>query len=154
MAEPTVSERVENLERKVDVLALLPARVTAVEVQLVQLRDEMRGECSATRREFRASIDGLREELVARMTEGDEETRRELRNEMHAMRDELVTRIIEGDEETRREMHEALAAQTQRLERRIADGDEETRRFMRVLHEDVISRIATIQEGHRPRRKR
>ena len=26
-------------------------------------------------------------------------------------------------------------------------GDEETRRYMRVLHEEIISRIATIQEG-------
>ena len=34
-------------------------------------------------------------------------------------------------------------------------GDEDTRRYMRVLHEEVISRIATIQEGQvdsRPRR--
>ena len=29
----------------------------------------------------------------------------------------------------------------------IHDGEEETRRQMRILHEDVISRIALLQEG-------
>ena len=29
----------------------------------------------------------------------------------------------------------------------IRDGDEETRRYMRVLHEEVLARIATIGEG-------
>ena len=37
------------------------------------------------------------------------------------------------------------------LGKEIRDGDEETRRYMRVLHEEVLARIATIQEG-RPRR--
>jgi predicted nucleic acid-binding Zn-ribbon protein len=29
----------------------------------------------------------------------------------------------------------------------IRDGDEETRRYMRVLHEEVLTKIATISEG-------
>ena len=33
-------------------------------------------------------------------------------------------------------------------------GDEETRRYMRVLHEDVIGRIALLQEGLGPKRSR
>ena len=33
------------------------------------------------------------------------------------------------------------------LREEIRAGDEETRRFMRVLHEDVIARIAAIGEG-------
>ena len=33
------------------------------------------------------------------------------------------------------------------LRREIQAGDEETRRFMRVLHEDVIARIAAIGES-------
>jgi hypothetical protein len=33
------------------------------------------------------------------------------------------------------------------LRMEIRTGDEETRRFMRVLHEDVISRIAAIGES-------
>ena len=33
------------------------------------------------------------------------------------------------------------------LRAELRAGDEETRRHMRVLHEDVISRIALLQEG-------
>ena len=84
------------LERRVEILEQLPDRVTALESQIVQLREEMRTEFSATRVEARA---------------GDEETRRTLREE-------------------------------------IRTGDAETRRFMRVLHEDLVSRIATL--GDRP----
>jgi hypothetical protein len=36
----------------------------------------------------------------------------------------------------------------------IRTGDEETRRHMRVLHEDVISRIALLQNGIRRPKKR
>lgn len=49
----------------------------------------------------------------------------------------------------REEMHSGFSA----LRQDIREGDEETRRFMRVLHEDVIERIARIQEGP-GRRKR
>ncbi|MEQ1759414.1 MAG: hypothetical protein ABL986_13920 [Vicinamibacterales bacterium] len=40
------------------------------------------------------------------------------------------------------------------LRAEIQAGDEETRRYMRALHEDVISRIATIGEGRPSRRRR
>jgi hypothetical protein len=45
--------------------------------------------------------------------------------------------------------HEALRAE-------MLAGDEETRRLMRVLHENVIERIATLGEGRsgRPRRRK
>jgi hypothetical protein len=35
------------------------------------------------------------------------------------------------------------------LERRVQEGDEETRRFMRLLHEEVLSRISLLQESRR-----
>jgi hypothetical protein len=35
----------------------------------------------------------------------------------------------------------------------IRTGDEETRRQMRILHEEVISRIALLAEGRKPRRR-
>jgi hypothetical protein len=56
------------------------------------------------------------------------------------MRSEMRTEIRTGDEETRRALREE-----------IRSGDEETRRYMRVLHEDVIARLAAIQEGGHPR---
>ena len=51
MQQRSMIERIEILERKVEALETLPERVTGVEVQLVQLRDEMRVEFSATRAE-------------------------------------------------------------------------------------------------------
>jgi hypothetical protein len=97
MPELALDERVAILEQKVQGLESLPARVTAVEMQILQLRQEMRGEFSAVRQEL-------------------DEVRRELRGE-------------------------------------IRQGDEETRRYMRVLHEDVIARIATLS-GRRAGKKR
>ncbi|MEQ1759436.1 MAG: hypothetical protein ABL986_14035 [Vicinamibacterales bacterium] len=49
-------------------------------------------------------------------------------------------------------MGASLRADMQAIGARVDAGDEETRRYMRVLHEDVISRIAAIGEGRPPRR--
>jgi hypothetical protein len=86
MQQRSAIERIEIVERKVEIMERLPERVTAVELQLVQLRDEMRAEFSATRAKMRA-------------------------------------------------------------------GDEETRRYMRVLHEDVITRISMLERPRRSRRR-
>jgi F0F1-type ATP synthase membrane subunit b/b' len=116
----------DSLERQVEVLERLPERVTALEVQIVQLRDEMRAEFSTTRAEARA---------------GDEDVVRTLRDEIRAGDEHVVNTLREeiraGDEETRRE-----------LRTEIRDGDEETRRFMRILHEEVLERIQIL--GDRP----
>ena len=93
MQQRSVIERVEILERKVEVLETLPERVTAVELRLVQLRDEMRVEFSATRAEMRAGDEETQRTLRDEIRAGDEETRRTLRDEIRA-----------GDEETRRYM--------------------------------------------------
>ena len=82
-------------------LASLPARLAAVELQIRQLRDEMRGEFSAIRQ-------GL-------------------------------TSLFRAE----------LVSNTDSLRAEIRDGDEETRRFMRVLHEDVIARIAALGDARR-----
>jgi hypothetical protein len=128
MQERSIIERLQVLEKKVDLQETLPertsavesrlttveSRLTTVEVQLVQLRDEMRDEFSALRMDIRT---------------GDDETRRTVREEIRS-----------GDEETRRVLREGIRA-----------GDEETRRYMRVLHEEVITRLALIDEGRRGR---
>ena len=121
MQERSLDKRVDLVEKKMEALETLPDRVTRVELQLVHLRDDIRGGDAETRRV-------LGDEIHA----GDEETRRALRDE-----------ICSGDEETRRVLRDE-----------IRSGDDETRRYMRVLHEDVIARLATIQEGKRPRKKR
>jgi hypothetical protein len=61
----------------------------------------------------------------------------------------------------RGEMREQFSAVRHELEEiraelrtEIQTGDAETRRYMRVLHEEVLSRIAIIQEGPPRRPKR
>ena len=88
MPQPPLARRVEILEEKVGALERLPGRMDALELQIMQFREEVRVEFSAIRQEAAASMDALRAEM--------------------------------------------------------RDGDEETRRYMRVLHEDVISRIALL----------
>ena len=102
MAQLTLTGRVEILEGKVALLEQLPERVDRLEVQILQLREEMRSEFAAVRAEMR---------------EGDRSVIQQLREEIRA-------------------------------------GDEETRRYMRVLHENVIARIAAIGESPRAPRKR
>ena len=69
------------------------------------------------------------------------QSRRESKDALLATRDELRGEIAA----TRDEMQAGFA----RLERMLADGLDETRRFMRVLYEDILSRIALLAE-HRP----
>ena len=101
MTELRLTDRVTILERKVEELASLPVRMAAVELQIRQLRDEMRGEFSAIRRE--------------------------------------LTSLFRAE----------LVGNTDSLRAEIREGDEETRRFMRVLHEDVIARIAALGDARR-----
>lgn len=113
MTEPRLANRVAILEQKVEDLASLPDHVARVELQIVQLRDEMRLGFSAVRQEIRQGDDRVREDLRAEMRE----LRGELRGEMQRLRE---------------------------LRADIREGDQETRRYMRVLHEDVIARIAAL----------
>jgi hypothetical protein len=102
----------------------LPERVTALESQIVQLRGEMRSEFSALREELHGDggiVNTLREEIRT----GDAQVIKTLREEIRA-----------GDEETRRVL-------TERMES-LYDANE---RHMRLLHEDLVQRIATIREG-------
>lgn len=110
MAQESLETRMDRLEKRVESVEQLPERVTALESQIVQLRDEMRSEFSATRAEARA---------------GDEQVVKTLREEIRA-----------GDEETRRVL-------TERMES-LFDANE---RHMRLLHEDLVERIARSGEG-------
>jgi cell division protein FtsB len=77
----TFEERLAMLEKQMAEMRELPARVTNLESQIVQLRQEMRDEFSAIRHELKAA-------------------------------------------------------------------DDDTRVFMRILHEDVLTRIRVTGEGH------
>jgi len=99
MAGPTLTQRVEILEQKVERLETLPARMAAVEWQIVQLRDEMQGGFSAVRQEMAVMADDLRTELH----HGLHGIRGEL-DGIHGELDGLRAEIRAGDEETRRYM--------------------------------------------------
>jgi hypothetical protein len=86
------------LERQMQEMRELPERVTRLESQVLQFRQEMRDEFFATR-------SGFRRELAAAVTT---------------------------------------------LSKAIAD----TTTHMRTLHEEALSRIATIGEGRKSRKKR
>ena len=125
MPPSPLSRRVEILEEKVERLGGLPARIDNLEVQILQFREEVRAEFSATRADFLARIALTEAALLHEMNQLDEKRGKETRRELAETRTELIARI--------------------------AEGDEETRRYMRVLHEDVIARIAMIGEGGRRR---
>ena len=113
MPERDLAARVENLERRIELLEALPERVRVVELLIVDLRSEMREQFSAVRREFHEEIQTVKNELHTEI----QTLGRDLRAEIQA-------------------------------------GDEDTRRYMRVLHEEVLSRFSIIQEGLPRRRKR
>lgn len=130
MARQTLESRVESLERRVTTLEQLPARMDGLELQIVQLRAEMRDEFSATRGEMVAGNDETRRSLRDEIRAGDEETRRVLRDEIRDAHVMVVTTLMEQIDGARRET--------------------------RVLFEETLSRIAAIQEGidGRARRKK
>ena len=99
-------------------------------MQILQFREEVRAEFSATRAEFLARIALTEAALLHEMNQLDE-------------------RAMPREEIRQAELRRQLAETRTELIARIAEGDEETRRYMRVLHEEVIARIAAIGEGGR-----
>src|SRR4026207_1945512 len=76
VAARSLDERVEILGQKVEGLQKLPARMDAVESQILQLRDEMRVEFSAIRKRFEETkqlAQELHQEVLTRLHEGDQE---------------------------------------------------------------------------------
>jgi hypothetical protein len=138
MAADDLVRRVEVLEQKVEALTRLPERVSALELQIVQLRGEIRSEFSALRGGYEGSLASLRDEIRSDFSV----LRGGYEGSLASLRDEIRDEIRAGDEETRRVLREEIRA-----------GDEETRRFMRVLHEEVISRIAMIAPPKRPKKR-
>lgn len=68
MSQLSLFRRLEILEERVEALEFLPSRIDALTLQIVQFREDVRAEISATR-------NALREEL----RRGDEEARRHMR---------------------------------------------------------------------------
>lgn len=101
MPDPSWIRRIDILEQKVAGLELLPARITGLESQILQLENGMRGEFSAIRREMVTAISQLEERLGERIRSGDEETRRYMRV-LHEDVIERISRIQEAPPPRRR----------------------------------------------------
>lgn len=131
------------LERQTQEMRDLPERVTSLESQIVQLRQEMRDEFSATRSEFRGEL----AQAMATLR-GELATKGELAQVVTTLRDELATKneLAQAVATLRDEIAGAVTT----LTKAIAD----TNTQMRTLHEDTLSRIAAIGEGWRPRKGR
>ena len=175
-----VELRVDRLEGRVGELETLPARVTELGAQIAQLRSEMRAEFSAVRGEMRAEFYAVRAEMKADLSAVRDEmradlvaSREQMRADLAASRDEMRVELSESRSEGAANLaqvrEEVLAKIEQEisalrgpggegltlvgLRQEIRDGDEETRRQMRVLHEDLVQRIALLGEA-RPRRRK
>lgn len=108
MPDANLERRVAILEENMKQLEEVPARVTALESQIVQLRTELHNEFSAVRTEMRTEFSAVRAETHSEFSA----VRGEMRSEFSVVRAE-----------------------------------------MRVLHEEVISCLALLQErdaGDRP----
>jgi hypothetical protein len=88
MAARSLNERVEILEQKMGDLQLLPARMDALESQILQLRGEMRVEFSAIRERFEETRQ-LARELHQEVLAGDKENGRLMR----VLHEDVVARI-------------------------------------------------------------
>jgi phosphoglycerate-specific signal transduction histidine kinase len=128
----------------------LPRQVAELTSQIVQLREDMHSEFSATREEFRAADETIVRSLREDIRAGDEETRSVLRGEIRAGDEEtrsvLREEIRAGDEETRSVLREEIRAGDEETRSVLREEVRETQTLMRVLHEDVIGRISLLQE--------
>ena len=97
----------------------LPARIDDLTSQVSQLRTEMRGDFSAVRSEMATGFGALRSEMTAGFAAVAVKT-----DKLEAQTDGLATKTDRLEAKT-----DGLAVQ------------------MRMLHEDVIARIALLQEG-------
>jgi hypothetical protein len=81
------------------------------------------------------------------MRAGNESLADTLRAEMRGGDDALRTEMRAGSEALAAALRAEMRAGNQALKKTIEDGDEQTRRYMRVLYEDLVERIATLDEG-------
>ena len=149
MEQTSLTRRVEILEQHVELLKDLPARMTAVEAQILQLRRDMESGFSA----LSYAINAMHADVVARFEAQDkrfdEHDRRfdehDRRFDEHDRRfDEHDKRFDEHDKrfDAQDRRFDALERRFDALETRLDDF----RHQMHVLHDDVLERIARLGE--------
>ena len=171
-----LEESVQSLKHLPDRVSALEVRVGAVESQIVQLRGEMRDGFSAVHQALatKSSKDDLtgfatRDDLqrfatrddLLRFATKDDLLRFATKDDLlrFATKDDLTRfatkdDLVETKSELRHEMaemkaelREDIASLGRDLAGRILDSEERTGRQMRVLHEELVARIAAISDG-------
>ena len=152
MPDVDLARRVEMLEETLNSLRQVPddlkalnGRMTRVDVQMLQLRTEMREEFSAVRGEMATKADVAEGLAAARIAAKDDlaamrrdlannelaDLKRELREDIAGMGRNLAQIILDTQHQVTR---------TQRL---IAEGQSQTR----MMFEEVVSRLNVLGEG-------
>jgi hypothetical protein len=130
MGSAELAGRIDTVEHRMDSMELhwdesfaalsrqiLQSDCETREAILATLRGEVVGEFSAMRTEVAGEFSAMRTEVAG---------------EFSAMRTEVA-----GE----------FSAMRTHFETALADGQDETRRYMKVLYEDILSRIALLGEG-------
>jgi len=107
-----------DLARRIEIVE---RRMETWEARVAAAVESLESQISQLRDEMHEEFSAVRREIAT----GDEGCVRSLREEIRA-----------GDEETRRVLREEIRA-----------GDEERRHLMRVLHEEVLHRMAKLGEA-------
>ena len=91
MPPSPLTRRVQILEEKVERLERLPARIDAIELQILRFRDEVRREFSETREELRGEMRELHAQAIDRISL----TEQALLHEMSQLDERAASRNVE-----------------------------------------------------------
>jgi hypothetical protein len=174
MPPRSFEERLTMLEHQMQELRAVPIRLAEVESQVLQLRADVRDGFSAIRMDLRAELHGRVEGLRVELHHARDTLRGEIhgvrgelgaardelrgefgsvRGELGAVRDELRGELGTVRDELRGELGTVrgeLGAVRDELREDIRIGVEETQRLVRLLHEDLLQRMARIGERLSP----
>lgn len=121
----------------------LAGRIATVEHRMDSIERRWDASFAAFTTQILQSNRETRQEILATLRGEMQTLGGELRGEMQtlgaSLRDEMHT------------LHGITVRRFEKLETAVAEGDDETRRFMKILHEDTLSRIALLGEGWPPR---
>jgi len=152
----TVEHRMDSMELRWDEsFAVLRTQILQSDCEtreaiLATLRGEVAGEFSAMRTEVAGEFSAMRTEVAGEFSA----MRTEVAGEFSAMRTEVAEKFsvmrteVAGEfSAMRTEVAGEFSMQRAHFETALANGQDETRRYMKVLYEDILSRIALLGEG-------
>ena len=152
MGSADLAGRIDTVERRMDSIELrwdasfaelstqiLRSNRETREAILATLRGEVAGEFSAMRADMAGEFSAMRAEVAGEFSA----MRADMAGEFSAVRAEVAGEFSA----MRADMAGEFSAVRAHFESVVADGESETRRYMRVLYEDILSRIALLGEG-------